>query len=253
MRHHTSERWWGYGPGLLCLLTGALSQELTVAAIEDSMVARFNRVEDYTVQVKISVTMPRFRMPAKRVKLYYKRPDRVKVEAEGFAVVPRTGLTFSPSEMMDNLFAKSVSGIEKREDGTYWIVEGRLHPDSMKINLFHGEMGEDIQPGMKLWINGEGWFISRAETRLDTVTVMAVESTFREQEKDIWLPEETQLKFFMPGDYLARMGDREPMGGPFGETHGEMEGKFEGSVRLEFSRYRINRGLKDKIFEKTTF
>jgi len=69
-----------------------------VAALSDSLIQQFQRVQDYTVSVKISVKMPRFRMPKKKIKLTFKQPNKVKVEARGFAVVPKTGLALSPKE-----------------------------------------------------------------------------------------------------------------------------------------------------------
>lgn len=224
-----------------------------VAAIEDSLVSHFNRIEDYTAQVRISVDMPRLRIPAKQVHLYYKRPGRVKVELEGFAVVPRMGLATSPREMMNDLFRPRVTGEETHGDRRTWILEGGIHPDSMKFVLFDHGPGEAMKLKMRLWVEDEGWYVSRVETLLDTTRVMVVESSYEEYERNIWLPVKTELRFFISGRFLDRLGDREAMGGPFGETHGRLrqEGQmFEGRVRLEYSDYRINQGLEDRIFEE---
>lgn len=230
------------------------SQGLTAAAIQDSLLQRFSAIDDYTALVTISVSMPRFRIPEKQLRLYYKRPGRVKIEAEGFAVVPRTGLAPSPVEIIGDLFRLRVAGTMKNGDRTTWILEGQIHPDSARFGLFDRDIVEGGKLKMRLWIDGQGWFISRVETLLDTVAVMVVESTFREYEKRIWLPEQTELAFFISARTLEKMGDREPMGGPLGETHGEpgLE-DFEGRVRLKYSGYRINTGLDDRIFRESDF
>lgn len=151
------------GPTLSVDAQDVAPPDLTLTAIEDSLMRHFNRIEDYTAQVKISVAMPRLRIPAKRVKLYYKRPDRVKVESEGFAVVPRTGLALSPGEMMNDLYRPQVTGTAEGGDRKVWLVEGRIHPDSLRFSVLDHGPGEDVKLRMRLWIDTVGWFVSRVE------------------------------------------------------------------------------------------
>lgn len=225
---------------------------LTVAALSDSLIGQFQRVQDYTVNVKISVKMPRFRMPKKKIKLTFKQPNKVKVEARGFAVVPKTGLALSPKEMLDNFTETTVEGTVLIDGRQYWVVTGRVHPDSLPFH-FPTKTERETIPSltMTLWVDATRWVIPWAETRVDTMTVLSVKSTYTEVERGIWLPEETELRFTLSGDYLKRIGDRQPMGGPFQEESGEPlpEGKdYEGIVRLKYSRYRVNQGVSDDVF-----
>lgn len=250
---------------IVAFLSFALSQDLapsgggtmSVNAIIDSLTSQFNMVEDYTATVRIWVDMPRFRMPRKTVKLYFKQPGMVKVEADGFAVVPRTGLAMSPVKIFSDLFDLKVAGHFVVDGHPYWIVEGTVNPDSFSEHIWGQDRESEIDIRSQMWVDADRWVITRTETYLDTVRVLSVVTSYEELEDGIRLPRETELRFQLGGRLLRRMGNPDPMSGPFGEHQrsadsGE-ESDFEGMVRIEFSSYKVNRGLKDKLFEKTTF
>ena len=64
---------------------------------------KFNSIEDYQVQMVVKLDVPAFRMPKKRYKVFYKKPDKIKVKARGFGILPKTGLFTSPNDNFDNL------------------------------------------------------------------------------------------------------------------------------------------------------
>tara|TARA_Y100000996_G_C21986522_1_gene422760 strand:- start:44 stop:340 length:297 start_codon:yes stop_codon:yes gene_type:complete len=64
---------------------------------------KFNSIEDYQVQMVVKLDVPAFRMPKKRYKVFYKRPNKIKVKARGFGILPKTGLFTSPNDNFDNL------------------------------------------------------------------------------------------------------------------------------------------------------
>ena len=224
---------------------------ITVDAIMDSLIQQFGKIEDYTVKVKISVKMPRFRMPKKTIKLYFKQPDRVKVEAEGFAVVPKTGLGTSPVKMIEKLMAMRVIGTDTLRGYSCLVIEGTAESDSGGAEAWtFGQKGSQ-RVRVRLWVDVTRWIIPQVETFFDTVRVMSIRSFYKEFEEGIQLPTLTEIDFHLGGEYLATLGEHP---GPFGEFQ-DREGmeKFSGSVRMEFTGYKINRGLKDRIFKNTIF
>ena len=53
----------------LIILTGFLfAGTPSVESIQDSLITRFNQIEDYTVKIKVSVKMTGLRMPRKKNK-----------------------------------------------------------------------------------------------------------------------------------------------------------------------------------------
>lgn len=259
----------------------APSPEELITALKE----RFRRIEDYSVTVRITVQMPRLRMPRKKVRLFFKsargeQPDRVKIEADGFAVVPRTGLTRSPDDIFKALSDLEVTGSEDLEGRVHWIIQGRIIPDSITFRFWNQEEGADLS--MRLWVDPLRGVIARSETYLDTIPVLSINSTHREEEGGIHLPELTEVRLHLGGGILQQIGDHDPMGGPFGERHQRVEREseqdypvqdfgdtvmqekeqlltnrfeqetgmdFEGYIRMEFSKYKVNRGLKDSFFE----
>jgi len=227
------------------------SESITVDAVLDSLIQQFNKVEDYTAKLKISIKMPRLRMPSKSVKLYFKQPDKVKIEADGFAIVPKTGLTTSPAQIFNNMVDLSVSGFEEDNDRTYWIIEGTVNTDSLKLPMLVDNRDQKNNIISRLWIDAEDWVITKMETYMDTMIVFSVQTSYEEVETDIVLPLLTELRFNIVGEFFESMEDHVSQDPDAGFPLEEVD--IRGLVRLEFSRYRINRGLKDKIFEETTF
>ena len=64
---------------------------------------QFNSVEDYQVNMLVELDVPAFRMPKKKYKVFYKNPNKIKVKAKGFGILPKTGLFTSPNDNFDNL------------------------------------------------------------------------------------------------------------------------------------------------------
>jgi outer membrane lipoprotein-sorting protein len=54
--------------------------------------AQYEAIEDYQVSVHLNVDIQNFRMPNKNMRVYFKKPDKLKVKTSGFAIVPRFGL-----------------------------------------------------------------------------------------------------------------------------------------------------------------
>ena len=72
---------------------------------------QFNSVDDYKVNMQVELDVPAFRMPKKKYKVFYKNPNKIKVKAKGFGILPKTGLFTSPNDNFDNLslFLNSIS------------------------------------------------------------------------------------------------------------------------------------------------
>ena len=60
-------------------------------------------VNNFETTMNVSLNVPGFRMPKKVYKVYYKLPDKIKINTKGFGVLPKTGLFTSPADNFDNL------------------------------------------------------------------------------------------------------------------------------------------------------
>ena len=73
----------------LLLVTFVFAQTPSIEKIKNNVINQFAQINDYQVDMKISVKMTGFRMPKKKIHIYYKRPDKVKVSTSGFAILPK--------------------------------------------------------------------------------------------------------------------------------------------------------------------
>ena len=85
---------------LLVVIQHGFAQSKNPDEIINSVIANFNKVNDYQVDVNIKVDVEFIKVPETKAKIYFKQPDKVHLEAEGFAMLPRNGMEFSPSSLI---------------------------------------------------------------------------------------------------------------------------------------------------------
>ena len=88
---------------LFLMISVLIAQIHSLDAIQGNVIAQFDQIKDYRVNIKISVKMTGFRMPRKKIQMYYKKPNKIKIEADGFAILPKTGVGGNPNEYFDML------------------------------------------------------------------------------------------------------------------------------------------------------
>jgi outer membrane lipoprotein-sorting protein len=88
------------------LITAAVSSAQTKDPnkLLDAVRQKFNKVNDYKVNASVKLDMSFIKVPDMTAKVYFKKPDKIKVEAEGFAMLPKQGLKFSPAELLKGDF-----------------------------------------------------------------------------------------------------------------------------------------------------
>mgnify|MGYP001335759567 CR=1 FL=1 len=116
------------------------AQTPSIEHIRDNVISQFAQINDYQVDITISVKMTGFRMPKKKIRMYYKKPDKIKVETRGFAILPKIGVGGNPSVFLDML--KHVTEIKQtiRDNAVYFEnpVEVPRHVVTMGIATVMG-------------------------------------------------------------------------------------------------------------------
>jgi len=252
---------------LLLLLGNLLAQATTndsgsifpsSESVLDSLTQSYAKIEDYYVQIELSIKTPMLRMPRKKVDFWYKTPNLTKAKAKGFAAIPKSGLISSPVDLFDNLTDISVIVAEYYKESQVWILQGILHPDSLTFkNIDDYSTQVDLQ--MRLFVDRENWILLRSETWLDTVQILEIESDYLNVKDDIYLPKETVIKFeyskdltsdleksFHSNNQMANMKKDMVIGS---DTAKDIKEKtISGLITLKFSKYKVNEGLEDSFF-----
>ena len=93
---------------VLAAIQSSSAQTPTAADILHNMKKQFETVKDYTAQLKVTVDMERMQIPEMLVKIYFKQPDKIHIEAKNFAMVPREIAGMNPAQFIDKFDATVV-------------------------------------------------------------------------------------------------------------------------------------------------
>ncbi len=239
---------------VLLLLTPLCGQSgsPTVESILEKLTGQYNLVKDYDVELVVSIDMPKMRMPYKKLKLYFKQPDRIKLETHGFAVVPRNGIMGNPTALLDNLTNVHIKGQGLENEVVHWILEGDLNPDSAHFRPRENSDDHALGMKMEIWVDPHKWVIDQSKTYLDGELVLLVRSNYLEAMKNLFLPEETLIRFEFDESFQGKLDIHSGMkGNRFFKNSSEGERAIKanhGVIKLKFSDYRLNTGLTDDFF-----
>ncbi len=68
--------------------------------ILQKVVANFEKIKDYEVDVNIKVDVEFLKVPESNAKIFFKQPDKIALKSEGFAMLPKNGFNFSPASLL---------------------------------------------------------------------------------------------------------------------------------------------------------
>ncbi len=208
---------------------------VTVSTVRDSLRARFSRIQDYQVDLKVRLKMPRMRLPRKRMTLSFKQPDKLALKARGFAMVPRRGLLLSPDSLLAGLGELRLAGDT--------LVEGR------PVLVLQGESEIEGQPlRAEVLVDRQRWVILGVASYSDTLELLRLNTDFEEVTAGIFLPVRTTIHFNFDERFIQRLPHgphrrRKHRGGDDDQPQ-----KGAGKAVIEFSKYRVNQGLPDELF-----
>jgi hypothetical protein len=224
------KRFFLFGIVLFFLSTEWIQGQENPSRYLDSFERKYSGLKDYTVDVSVHFDIEALQAPDMQAKLYYKSPDKMKVESKGVFFFPRDAGYFNPSKFKPEDFV-----IQLLEHLTY---EGRnavrlqLTPKEMKKTNQRFVLTLDIDRNLIL--------------RINTLTVEGREITATVDYgkfEDFELPTHIKLQFNLP-QFEANEG-RDFI--PFGPKAKRVTGKVE----ITYSNYKVNSGLSDEIFMET--
>lgn len=216
----------------LCVFTQSKDPEKILEKVK----AEFDRIEDYTVDVKIKVDVDFLKMPDREAKIFYKKPDKVQIESEGFAMLPKEGLNFSPLGLLNS----SYSSFYVREDTLNGIV-------TSIIKIIPLEGGSDVILST-LWVDTNRNLIMKVESSRKPQGTFTMEMNYLKTKKGFWLPSSMVFTFSIDRSILPRKFNFDTDSDQKKALEDSTKSKT-GKVFLDYSNYEINNGLLDEIFE----
>jgi hypothetical protein len=193
----------------------------------DAIEKKYSGLKDYIADVNVHFDMETFKTPDMQAKLYFKAPDKMKVESKGVFFFPREGGYFNPA-----LFKKDDFEIRILEP----VAEGKKDIKLKIVSKKKEKMGREFV----LLIDRNDNLVREIQT-----------SQFDGRETKAKIEYGRYGSFELPRYILLTLDlpsvePNEKRGfGPF-EQKSE---RVTGTIEITYANYKVNTGLKDEIFK----
>lgn len=225
-------RFFLFGIVLFSLSTEWVQGQENPSRYLESFERKYSGLKDYTANVQVHFDIEALQAPDMQAKLYYKSPDKMKVESKGVFFFPRDAGYFNPSR-----FKPEDYEIQLLEHFTY---EGRK---AVRLQLTPKEM-KRVSQRYILTLDIDRNLILRINLLTDVgreITATIDYGKFG----DFELPTHIELQFNLPQTEANEMREYIPFG-PGSKTK-----QVTGKVEITYSNYKFNSGLSDEIFLET--
>lgn len=222
--------------GVLILNTVICSQEKNPEAILEKVRLEFEKVEDYQVDVKIKVDVDFLKMPDREATIYYKRPDKFHIDSENFAMVPRSGLNFSPLGFLNYKY----TAFYESEDTVSGILTSVI-----KVIPLEGDADVILS---SFWVDTKRNLILKVESSRKPQGTYIIDLEYLKTSEGFWLPSALVFSFTVDRSLISKRFNEPSDSESKGKTK-DSEKPETGKVYLNYSNYRVNTGLTDEFFE----
>lgn len=196
---------------------------------------KYDKVTDYTATGKLKTNVVFIKAPVATVKVYYKKPDRLKIKNEkGISLIPKGTININPNNVLAITEYETIDGGNEKVDGKNCRV----------IKIFPLDDKNDI---------------SRATLYVDETDMLLIKSVISSKENgtyELVLSYGTQKSWALPDKVEFTFNPREfklPKGVTIDYDNGtnkpaQKEKSTKGRVEIHYSKYEINKGIKDEVF-----
>jgi outer membrane lipoprotein-sorting protein len=219
------------------LLAAGLSRAQDVKVLLQKVKLKYDKVNDYTASGKMKTNVLFIKAPVANVKIYYKRPDKMKIKNEN-------GVSFIPKGTV-NINMNSILGLNNYEayDGGTEKVNGT---DCKVVKIFPMDDKADI---------------SRATLYIDEVKELVIKSVVKTENGTYdllmkygtyaayGLPDKVELTFNTKDYKLPKGITIDYDNGTSNDKEADKEKNKKGKVEINYSSYSINKGVDDAIFK----
>ncbi len=216
--------------------SGCLAQSLKPEDILDKVKNNFSRVSDYEVSVNIKVDVNFLKVPETHARIFYKQPDKIKLKSEGFALLPKEGLDFSPYSFLEGDYTAIFDKENEIGGNPCYLIK--------IIPL--GDKGDLILS--TLWIDKSQYIIRKIESTTKSNGTFTIDLKY-----------DNGLKYPLPSSMVfsfnvQKMQMPKEITGDMTDETNEEKGKQNkskttaGKVYINYSDYKVNSGLPDSLF-----
>lgn len=198
---------------------------------------KLTRVKDYVAEVQMKIDVPFMKVPTLKGKLYFKFPDKMKLERNGgIAILPKKSISLTLNNLMPSGDATVIDvGVEQWKGRPARVLKVIPETESPIILA-------------KIWVDVEQLLILKTETTTresGTINMELVYGKF----KNLNLPDQIEFivdvkEFKVPKGVAMDYDAGEDVSVKKKKTNGNKKG----SIKIIYLNYKINSGLSDKFF-----
>jgi len=196
---------------------------------------RFNSVKDYTADVQIKVKVEFLKIPLTKAKIYYKAPNKIKVDAKGFAMLPRSGLDFANTSMLQTKY-----------DAIYIKEELVNKVNCSVVKVIPSEGGEVVISTM--WIDPVRNELVKFITTTKSNGTFEVYLTYDKTKPAQIMPISLNIIFDVKKIQLPKSMSGDITGETARVEKTDKKKVTRGEIVLNYSNFVINKGLNDALF-----
>ncbi len=219
---------------LVLLHTAASGQDAD--KLYSTLRSKILAVKDYTADVKMKVDVSYMKIPMLQGKLYFKAPDRMKLERNGgISILPKKNINLTLSNLIPT--------------GQVTVLDaGYASQNGKKLRILKIIPADDQNKIVlsKLWVDEENMLVTRTETTTqnDGTVIMNLEygkyTAYALPDKvTVYL----DLKDYKIPQGMAMDYNDSPKPANAGKNQ-------KGTIEIRYLKYEVNTGLSDNIFNK---
>ncbi len=214
---------------------GVYARTMTAQEIVNRAADEYDRVKDYTVDAKVAVSAPDVHVPVTNVKVYFKKPDKLHVESKsGFAVLPKQGLVAgNPLRNLVKNSGLSLAGSERALNRDCYLIKAVL------------DQGGGQTARARIYIDKERWVVVQMFVDARTGPSLRLSIWYSRIGGKYWMPSKSLAVVEFPRMQMDPDARNKV-------TEDKTKPSKPSTVTVQFSNYKINVGLSDKIFRKKT-
>lgn len=198
--------------------------------------AKYDKVNDYTADGKLKTNVLFIKAPVATIKVWYKRPDKLKIKNEkGVSFIPKGSVNINMNNVLGlQNFEAILSGTEK--------VGGT---DCKVIKIFPLSDEENISRAT-LYVDEQQLLVKRSV--ISTKENGTYELVMQYKKYAAWgLPDKVELTF-NTRDYKLPKGISIDYDNGADKDKPNKTVSKKGKVEIEYSQYTINKGVPDTVF-----
>lgn len=218
---------------LLFIAIGLYAQQVDPNMILEKVKSKIDKVEDYSVKANVKVDVEFLKVPETDATIYFKKPDKVKMESDGFALLPRQGFNFSPAMLLQHEYTAVFAKNDTIDNNAVYLIKILPLSDSTEVILSN------------LWVDTDEYLVRKIETTTKKSGTITIELKYG-SESSYALPSELKITFKIEGMKLPddMSGEAET------ENKSWRDKSMSGTVTVKYSDYKVNQGLSDDFFEE---